>query len=444
MFETIVALTTPPLKSALAVIRVSGSDAFSIVSKCFTKDLTKIDKRTALMGYFKDNDEIIDQVVLVVYKGPRSFTGEDVVEIISHGSMLIVNEILTTLIKNGARQAERGEFSERAFLLNKLDLVQAEAVNDVINARTHEAKRLALLSLDGDASKAFLPFKEKIEDLICNIEVRFDFPEEADNPEVTDKEIVDQTNILLEEIETLIKDAEKGKIIKEGIKVAIVGKPNVGKSSLLNALLNENKAIVTDIAGTTRDVVEGDINLNGIAIHLLDTAGIRHSDDKIESIGIEKSKESINEADVVILLLDASKNIDEQDQEILDYTKDKLRLIVYNKVDMLENSKNLPEGLYISALNKNIKPLIDELFKVLGIEKDDFEHPSLANVRQIGLLNQIKTDLLKAREDAMNHQPIDLISVSLNSVYNKSLELLGQNSDIDIVNEIFSRFCVGK
>ena len=442
MFDTIVSLTTAPLKASLAVIRLSGSDAFAIASKCLDKDLTKLNQRTLLTGYFKDEDEIIDQVVICVYKGPRSFTGEDVVEFICHGSVLIANEIVATLIKNGARQAERGEFSQRAFLLKKVDLVQAEAINDLINAKTHESKQIALLSLEGEASKTFEPFRKEIEDLICSIEVHFDFPEEADNPEVTDLEIIEKTTSMLEKLDELILSANKGKIIKDGVNVAIVGKPNVGKSSLLNALLNENKAIVTDVAGTTRDIVEGDINLDGIALHLLDTAGIRESDDQIESIGIDKSKETIKKADVVIVLLDASNELDEEDKQILEYTKDTNRIIVYNKADKALDKDN--EGLYISALNKDIEPLKKELFKILGINAGDFNTPSLANARQIGLLNQIKKELLKAKEDASNGEPMDLIVISLTAAYNKSLELLGENSDVDIANEIFSRFCVGK
>lgn len=441
MFDTIVALATPPLKSALAIIRLSGTDCFKIVSNFFDKNLTSINKKTILVGDIKDDGEIIDNVVCLVYKGPKSFTGEDVVEIICHGSMLIVNEIIALAMKHGARQAERGEFSQRAFLLNKVDLIQAEAIADVIDASTHESKKIAMMSLKGKTTETFMPFKKKIEDLICEIEVHFDYPEEADNEEVTAKNIVSRVDDMLLDIDKLISSSKKGNIIKDGVKVALVGKPNVGKSSILNALLQEDKAIVTPIAGTTRDVVEGDVNIDGITIHLLDTAGIRQSDDQVESIGIEKSKKTIQEADLVIVVLDASNTLEEYDNEILEFTKDKLRIVVNNKADLIGYNSN---GLNISALNNDIEPLKKEIFKVLGISKKDFQTPSLANYRQIGLLEQIKKCLLDTKKDALNFVPMDLISVNILSAYQRSLELIGENSNYDLSKEIFKRFCVGK
>ncbi len=441
MFDTIIALATPPLKSALAIIRLSGTDCFKIVSKFFDKNITDITKKTILVGDIIDGDEIIDNVVCLAYKGPKSFTGEDVVEIICHGSMLIVNEIIALAMKHGARQAERGEFSQRAFLLKKVDLIQAEAIADVIDANTHESKRLAMMSLKGKATEMFLPFKKKIEDLICEIEVHFDYPEEADNEEVTTQNIVRRIDDMLFDVDKLISSSKKGHIIKDGVKVALVGKPNVGKSSILNALLQEDKAIVTPIAGTTRDVVEGDINIDGITIHLLDTAGIRESNDQVESIGIEKSKKTIQEADLVIVVLDASKKMEEYDNEILEFTKDKLRIIVNNKSD-LNDYKSL--GLNVSALNNDIEPLKKEIFKILGISQKDFITPSLANSRQIGLLEQIKNNLLDVKKDALNFVPMDLISINILSAYQRCLELVGENSNYDLSKEIFKRFCVGK
>lgn len=443
MFDTIIALATPPLKAALAIIRMSGEDCFSIASKMFSKDLTNITKKTILVGDVKNGDEIIDNVVLLAYKGPKSFTGEDVVEFICHGSMLIVNEIMALAMKCGARQAERGEFSQRAFLSNKIDLVQAEAIADVIDASTHEAKALALMSYKGETSELFMPFKKKIEDLVCAIEVHFDYPEEAEE-EVTNAMIATQVSDMLIYLDELLSSSRKGHIIKDGVKVALVGKPNVGKSSLLNALLNEDKAIVTPIAGTTRDIVEGDINLDGITLHLLDTAGIRQSEDVIETIGIEKSKKTISEADLVIVVLDASKQIDDYDQEILDYTEHKDRIVVYNKADIINKTNKIENALYISALNKDIEPLKKEIFDILGITNQDFNTPSLANARQIGLLEQIKVNLNKVKEDALNNVPIDLISVNLLAAYQRALQLIGENPDYDITKEIFKRFCVGK
>ena len=441
-FETIVALATPPLKSALAIIRVSGDDAFEIVSKCSNKDLTKITKRTLLIGNIVDGDKEIDEVVLAIYKGPKSFTGEDLVEIICHGSVLIANQIIELLISKGARMATNGEYSSRAFLNQKIDLIQAEAINDVINATTVEAKNLSLLSLNGETSSLITPIKTRLADILSLIEVNIDYPEYEDIEEANKGRIIGVIDEIVPQIQKLIKDGNQGKIIKEGVKVAIVGKPNVGKSSLLNALLGESKAIVTDIAGTTRDVVEGEINLNGIVLKLLDTAGIRDSNDVVESIGVNKSIEVIEQADLVIAVLDASKELDEEDKQILEISKDKKRIIVYNKLDLSNNINK--DNIYISALNGDISSLKDAIYKELGIETEVFTTPSLNNTRQLGLLMKAEESLLKAKEDAEQDLSIDLISVSLYDAYTAILEILGEANQLDISKEIFSRFCVGK
>jgi len=442
MFETIVALATPPLKSAIAVIRLSGDDCFDIVSKCFTHDIRNIDKRTLLFGSIIDSGTKIDDVIAAIYKGPKSFTGEDSVEISCHGSMLIANQIIEVLLKNGARLATNGEFSSRAFLHQKIDLVQAESINDIINATTKEAKQLSLLSLDGEVSKLIKPIKTKLADILSLIEVNIDFPEYEDI-EVANKEtIVSTVDLINLEIDKLIKDGEKAKIIKDGIKVAIVGKPNVGKSSLLNALTGEEKAIVTDIAGTTRDIVEGEINLRGVVLHLLDTAGIHEVDDKVESIGVERAKKSIDDADLVIVVLDSSRKLESEDEEILEITKNTNRIIVYNKSDNSVLDTN--DKLKISALNNDIQPLIDEIYKNIGLDEQAFKQPALNNMRQIGLLKQAKEALLRAKEDALSNLTVDLLSVSLMTAYEAILEILGEANQIDLSKEIFSRFCVGK
>ena len=442
--ETIVALATPPMKSALAIIRVSGDDAFDIVSKVFSKDLRKIDKRTLLFGKIIDGDEVIDEVVVAVYKGPKSFTGEDLVEIICHGSVLIANQIIELLLSKGARMATNGEYSSRAFLNQKIDLIQAEAINDVINATTKEAKALSMLSLEGDTSSLVLPIKTRLADILSLIEVNIDYPEYEDIEVANKEKVIEVIDELLPKIEKLTKEGEQGKIVKEGIKVAIVGKPNVGKSSLLNALLGESKAIVTDIAGTTRDIVEGEINLNGIVLHLLDTAGIRDVEDKIESIGINKSKESIQNADLVIVVLDASKPLEKEDNEILEMSKDYKRIIVYNKSDVALNNIYKDGDITISALNNDISPLKDAIYKELGISNNAFVTPSLNNSRQLGLLKRVGNSLLKAKEDASNDLSIDLVAVNLFDAYSSVLEILGETNQIDLSKEIFSRFCVGK
>lgn len=440
--DTIVALATPPMKSALAIIRVSGEDCFSIVSKVFSKDITKTNEKTIYIGDIVYNNKIIDQVVLLAYKGPKSFTGENLVEIISHGSVLIANEIIELLISCGARMATNGEYSSRAFLNNKIDLIEAEAINDVINATSKEAKALSMLSLQGETSKLVAPIKKRLADIISLIEVNIDYPEYEDIEVANKDTIISYVDELVPTLDKLTIEGEKGRIIKEGIKVALVGKPNVGKSSILNALIGEDKAIVTDIAGTTRDIVEGDINLNGIILHILDTAGIRKVDDKIESIGVDKSIASIKHADLVLVVIDGSKEIDENDKKILDLTANSHRIVIFNKVDQVKNiDKN---KLYVSALNKDIEPLKKAILKEVGISEESFNIPSLNNSRQIGLLKRAKESLVKAKEDCKNDLSIDLISVSLLDAYQAILEILGENNQLDLSKEIFSRFCVGK
>ena len=442
MFETIVALATPPMKSALAIIRLSGDDCFEIVSKCFSKSIVGLKERTILVGSISDKkaNHKIDDVVLCAYKGPKSFTGEDSVEIICHGSTLISTEIIEILLQNGARLATNGEFSSRAFIHQKIDLIQAESINDAINATTKEAKDLSLLSLSGETSKLIKPLKTKLADIISLIEVNIDYPEYQDIEVANKEKIISYCDELVAKINQLVNEGEQARIIKDGLKVAIVGKPNVGKSSLLNALLGEDKAIVTDIAGTTRDVVEGEINLNGIVLHLLDTAGIRDANDKVESIGVERSKKAVKQAELVIVVL--SETIEKEDEEILEMTKGTNRIIVYNKADQIKDKKD--HNIYISALKNDIKPLMNEIYKNVGLDEQAFSRPALNNARQLGLLKQARESLLKAKEDALNDYTVDLLSVSLMNAYSSILEILGEANQIDISKEIFSRFCVGK
>ncbi len=439
MHETIVALATPPLKSALAVIRLSGDDVFEIVSKVFSHSLINITDRSVYVGQIIKDQEIIDEVVLLAYVNPKSFTGENAVEIISHGSMLIVDEIIELLIGAGARLANNGEFSSRAFLNGKIDLIQAEAINDLINAKTREAKKISLFSLKGETSHLVIPIKKAIADLLSQIEVNIDFPEYEDIEEVSREQVIEVCSRIVDDVTQLIHSGKQGLIIKEGIKVAIIGKPNVGKSSLLNAMIGQEKAIVTNIPGTTRDIVEGEINLKGITLNILDTAGIREVNNEIESIGIQKAKAATEEADLVILVLDATE---EAEDSFVNLIRDKKHIIVYNKGDIAKNRKE--NNLYISALNKDIDPLLKEISKVLAINQDVYEQPSLNNTRQLGLLGAIRESLLQAVEDAKNNQPIDLVSVNLLSAYNATLEILGEGNKNDITEEIFSRFCVGK
>lgn len=437
MFEPIVALATAPVKSALAIIRISGANCFDIVSKVFSKELTKKKQKDISFGYIVDNEKRIDQVVVLTYVSPHSFTGEDSVEIICHGSVLIAKQIIELLLKNGARMATNGEFSSRAYLNKKIDLVQAEAINDIINATTIEARDLSMLSLDGETTKIFKPIKEKIGEILSQIEVNIDYPEYEDIEVVTKEKIIAICSEITDSIAALIDEGEKSKMYHDGLKIAIIGKPNVGKSSLLNALIGENKAIVTDIAGTTRDVVEGDFNIDGVPCHLLDTAGLHNSSDVIEKIGIDKAFYTIEQADLVIYVVEN----DDVDEKLLSIIKNKKHIIATNKSDLIKNKK--ADHLYVSAKNKDIQKLIDKIKEMMDIGSANVK-PSFGNSRQLGLLKNILNSLKTAIKDAESNRPVDLISTSIMIAYNSALDLIGENNKNDLTDEIFSRFCVGK
>ena len=441
MFETIVALATAPLKSALSIVRLSGDDCFFVVNKIFSKDLTKYTKNSIIHGQIIDGTETVDDVVLLLYIAPHSFTGENSVEIISHGSPIIFNKIIDLCIKSGARLATGGEFSSRAYFHGKMNLMEAESINDLINAESEESKKISMMALEGKTSLLIEPIKTKLGDLLSNIEVNIDYPEYLDIEEANNEKIVEFCRDILKYIDELIKNGNKGNIIKDGIKIAIVGKPNVGKSSILNALLNEEKAIVTNIKGTTRDIVEGKINLNGVIINLFDTAGIRESSDVVEEIGIKKSIEKLNDSDIVLCVFD-STNFDNEDKEILELVKNKKHIIVYNKSDLIK--EKVADNLYISALNKDIEPLKNKILEILDLKKENYENPSIANVRELGLLKNIQEILKNVLRDTENNVPIDIINSEIKEAYLKTLSITGEDFDFDISKEIFSRFCVGK
>lgn len=437
MFETIVALATAPAKSALAIIRLSGDDCFSVVSKVFSKDISNIKERSIQFGYIKNEGKNVDQVILLTYVAPHSFTGENSIEIICHGSVLIANQIITVLLKNGARLATNGEFSSRAFLNGKIDLVQAEAINDIINATTAEAKELSMISLEGQTSKLFRPIKEDLAGILSEIEVNIDYPEYTDIEEVNREKLLTVSKSILSRITNLIEQGEKDRLFREGLDIAIVGKPNVGKSSLLNTFLKEDKAIVTSIAGTTRDVVEGNINISGVPVRLYDTAGIHESSDLIEKIGIDKAKEIIVKSDLVLFLVDEQG----MDNELYEFIKNKKHILVHTKSDLIHEKKS--NEIYISSINNDIDSLICKIKDIMNIGEVSLK-PSFNNTRQLGLLKVISENLKQAIKDTEDNQPIDLISASLLIAYNSSLDILGETNKNDLTKEIFSRFCVGK
>ena len=439
--DTIVALCSGAVKAAISVIRVSGTDSFSIVNSIFSNKKEK-EHQKVYYGYIKEDEEIVDEVMVTYYKGPHSFTAEDMVEISCHGNMYIVEKILELLISKGARIADRGEFSQRAFLFKRIDLVNAEAINDLINASSKQAVKLALSGLKGLTSSYVDELSNGLLDVISQIEVNIDYPEYDDIEQLTFDSVLPSINNFLVQLDKVIDDTKKGQTIKDGINTVILGKPNVGKSSLLNALLKEDKAIVTSIAGTTRDIVEGKIDFYGLTLNLVDTAGIHESDDFIEQIGINKSLESLKKAQLVLLVLDGSRDLEEEDYELLEKTKDYTRIIVVNKNDQ-ELKFNMDEAVYISSVNKDLKELevkIKEVFKDLSYN----DEPLLFNARQLGLLNQAKAHLLEAKRQAENGQVIDLISIDLKQAYICILEILGKNNAEGLLDNIFSKFCLGK
>ncbi len=442
IFDTIVALATPPTKSALAIIRLSGPQALAMFSAMFSKDLTKETERGVHLGNILDGDELIDQAIVILYVNPKSFTGEDLVEIIIHGSPLIAQQVIELLLAKGARSASAGEFSSRAYLNQKMDLIQAEAIQDVITSTTADAKRLSLLSLTGKTSNMLTPLRTTIADLLSLIEVNIDYPEYEDIEVATSTKVIQASKEMVTMLDTLIQNGEKGRIIKEGIQLAIIGKPNVGKSSLLNALINEEKAIVTDIAGTTRDVVEAELNIQGVVVKILDTAGIRQSDQLVEQIGIQKSFASVAAADLVIYVIDATTKEKIEDESLKTLLATKNVIEVYNKKDLVPN--DIQHGIAISAKQKDVAPLLLAITKQLGLETANYYTPSFNNMRQLGALKNVKSHLIKAQEDAKAGFTMDLISSSLQLAYDEVITLLGLQGKVDMSAEIFSRFCVGK
>lgn len=438
--EPIIALATPPFKSALALLRLSGDGLFGIVSKFINKEIGTGFKRKMIHGSIVFKNKPIDDVMLFCYEPECSMTGEEVVEITCHGSMVIVKEIVEAFLSSGVRYAERGEFSARAFYFGKMDLIEAESVNDLINASTKEAKDLALLSYLGKVSPLLTPLKNKISELLAKLEVNIDFPEYEDIEETSYEDVISSCNELRSSLSTLIKEGNEGKIIREGVKAAIVGEPNVGKSSILNALLNEDKAIVTSIPGTTRDVIEGYCSFNGVPFILLDTAGIRESNEVVENIGIERSKKSIADSDMVLLISDTRDCSFEK--EIEELSKGKILLKIKNKSDLINKKE---EGYaYISAINKDIEPLKKAMFDSLNLSEKSFSNPSFSNERELSLLRKIDSELEQIISDCKSRQPIDLICSSLLNAYNYVRELFGEDPTHDLSDEIFSRFCVGK
>lgn len=450
MTDTIAAIATAVGTSAVNIIKISGPSAISIVNKIFTKDLTKLSSNTINYGYIKNNGETIDEVLVSIFRNPNSSTGEDVIEINSHGGIAVTNKILEILLTNGCRLAEPGEYLKRAFLNGKKDLLEAESISDLINAKTESFRKMSTKGLTGELSSLVKKLREKLLNIIANIEVNIDYPEYEDaivyTNELLEKSIIE----IKEELQKIVNESEKGSLIKNGLNVGIIGKPNVGKSSLLNKLINEDKAIVTDIEGTTRDIVEGTFILNGININLIDTAGIRETNNIVEKIGVEKSKNIIEKSNMVIALFDGSREFDKEDKEILKEIKGKKAIILINKVDLpqkLDKSEIKDfETIEISVKdNKGINSLIEKikkLFNLNEIETGDFTY--LSNARQISIIKEALALSEEIKSQNEKHTPVDLIQIDIQKLWEKLGELTGDTYKDELLDEIFSKFCLGK
>lgn len=449
MNDTIVAISTALGEGAISIIRLSGDEAISITSQVFKgTNLNKVKSHTIHYGHIVDKGQVIDEVLVSIFKAPRTFTKEDVVEINCHGGIFVTNKILELLIVKGARLAEPGEFTKRAFLNGRIDLTQAEAVMDVIESQTNNSLKLANLGLLGETRKIIEDFQNRILTCISHIEVNIDYPEYEDELQVTNDILKPIVIDLLAELKIILAKAEVSQIIKSGIKTAIIGKPNVGKSSLLNALLREERAIVTNIAGTTRDIVEGSINIGGVVLDLIDTAGVRETEDVVEKIGVNKTKKVLQDASLIILMFDYNTPLDNNDLELLQLTKDKKRIIVINKNDLSQkiNLSHFEDYLLISTFNQDdINKLEDKIKKLFNLgDLNNLDATYIGNARQVAKLRLCETylhDVLKGIDEGY---PIDIVNIDLHNAWITLKEILGEVSNEDLINELFSKFCLGK
>ena len=449
MNDTIGASSTSLGVGAISIIRLSGKDSIEIVNSCFKgKDLRKVDTHTINYGYIIYNNEIIDEVLVSVMRAPKTYTTEDIVEINCHGGITSTNKILEIMQLEGCRLAEPGEFTKRAFLNGRIDLLESESIMDMINSKSEEARKLSMNGITGHISNKIESFREELKKVLSQIEVNIDYPEYYDIEVITEEKIKNIIKKLKEKLIDLVKDSENGITIKNGIKTVIVGRPNVGKSSILNKILKEEKAIVTDIEGTTRDTVEGEILLDGILLNIIDTAGIRKTADKVEKIGVEKSLSKIEEADLVILVINGSEELTETDKKLLEETKDKTRIIVINKND-LKNKVNLNNNnniVYTNTLtDEGVLTLVEkikELFNLEQIKTKDYTY--LSNTRQITLAKQALKNLLDSEKGIEENLPVDMVEIDLKNCFENLGEIIGKNYSNEIIDNLFKNFCVGK
>ena len=450
MNDTIAAISTALGVGAISIVRLSGPDAIKIANKIFDKDLTNQKTHTITYGYIKDNDKVIDEVLLTVMRAPKTFTTEDTVEINCHGGIATTRKVLELLIKNGCRIAERGEFTKRAFLNGRIDLVEAEAIKELVNTKNDQARQIAIENLKGETSNKIKKLRNELRKIISNIEVNIDYPEYLDIEVMTTNKIKESIVDIESELDKIIENSKNSRILKEGIRTVIIGRPNVGKSSILNKFSGYNKAIVTDIPGTTRDIVEEEINLDGITLNLIDTAGIREADNIVEQIGVEKSIEQIDKADLIILVLNNNEELTKEDLDLLESVKDKTSIIVINKNDLKNNlditkinNKNI---VYTDTKSDNgidtLKDKIKELFNIGKINYNEFVYVS--SLEQLNKLQEAKESMENIKIGLEKEEPIDIIEIDIKNIWNILGEITGESYTEELLDNLFSDFCVGK
>ncbi|HHK5583629.1 TPA: tRNA uridine-5-carboxymethylaminomethyl(34) synthesis GTPase MnmE [Streptococcus mutans] len=450
-FDTITAIATPLGEGAIGIVRISGSKALAIIKKIFKgKNLDDVPSHTINYGHIVENGAIIDEVMVSVMRAPKTFTREDVIEINTHGGVAVTNEILQLVLRSGARMADPGEFTKRAFLNGRVDLAQAEAVMDLIRAKTDKAMAVAVQQLDGSLSNLINNTRQEILNTLAQVEVNIDYPEYDDVEEMTTALMREKTQEFETLLTNLLKTARRGKILREGLSTAIIGRPNVGKSSLLNNLLREEKAIVTDIEGTTRDVIEEYVNIKGVPLKLIDTAGIRETDDLVEKIGVERSKKALEEADLVLLVLNSAEKLTDQDRTLLEISQNSNRLILLNKTDLPEQieTDQLPEDcIKISVIkNQNIDVIEERINKLFFdnaaiVEKDA---TYLSNARHISLIEKALKSLQAVNDGLEVGMPVDLLQVDMTRTWEILGEITGDAAPDELITQLFSQFCLGK
>ncbi len=451
MNDTIAAVSTSLGVGAISIIRVSGEDSIDIVNRIFKNvDLSKVSTHTLHYGHIYDGSEVIDEVLVSVMRSPKTFTTEDTVEINCHGGINTTNKVLGLLLSNGARLAEPGEFTKRAFLNGRIDLIEAEGIMDLINAKTEKMRKLALNQVGGKVSTLIRGLREKIRDVLINIDVNIDYPEYEDILVITNEMLETSLETIKRETLRILKESENSKIIKEGIKTIIIGRPNVGKSSILNRLIDEDKAIVTDMPGTTRDIVEGTVNIDGIILNVIDTAGIRETENIIEKIGVNKSIQMLEDADLVILVLNNNEEITKEDIKLLNKIKKHNRIIFINKSDLISkiDADILKDEIIIygNTISNDgldeLKNKIKEMFNIDKIDKEDLTY--LSNARQIGLLRETLKIINEINVSLENNVPIDILAIDLQKIWELLGEIIGGNYSEELINELFKQFCLGK